>query len=261
MAPNRKNLTGLLQALSSSDLESLQSSVQPKFLPLTHPVEQAKQQQQQHHPQQTTQPQTPRQPQNESASYWEWTSEDVVEEAEPVDLFSASRLEANLIKDANAAAQQQESQQVAAHDDYWAEADQQQISEQAVVETAPQHVDASYWDWTSKQEESQSYWEWESPKVAPHVVNPSAYPSKANYWDWETQESVKAVLESEAAREFLAAANIVRQLQAAAPVSSSGTKSSSDDYWTGSEHLGDEYWQAASTPVVAATGSAGYWDM
>lgn len=37
MAPNRNSVASILETLSSNDLQSLQNTVQPKFLPLTHP--------------------------------------------------------------------------------------------------------------------------------------------------------------------------------------------------------------------------------
>ena len=94
MAPNRKNVSGIVQALSNNDLESLQNSVEPKYLPLTHPSEEAKHQQQEE-----TVAVAPQKAQD-SDSYWDWPSPEIVEEPETVDLFSASRIEANLIKEA-----------------------------------------------------------------------------------------------------------------------------------------------------------------
>ena len=152
MAPNRKNVSTLLQSLSSSDLESLQASVvQPKYLPLTHPSEQQEQQQQ------TTVPVVKAAPQQHaSASYWDWPADDVVEEEKVADdLFSASHIESNLIQAAAEASSEDEEATkniVAENDDYWAEASEQD-DEQEVVH-APQHVlNASYWEWPTADED------------------------------------------------------------------------------------------------------------
>ena len=108
MAPNRKNIPSLIQTFSSSDLQSLQNAIQPKFLPLTHPSEEKK-----------STLHKPKKPQaGSSASYWDWPA-DV--EQEPIDVLSLSNIESNLIQaaNANAAVAETESEQVPAHDDYW----------------------------------------------------------------------------------------------------------------------------------------------
>jgi len=154
MAPNRKNVSNLLSTLSSSDLASLQQSVQPKYLPLTHPQEESKHLEQEQ--QQESAPVVAKQPQTTSVSYWDWPTEDIKDEEEPavVDLFSASRIEVNLIKSAAAQAEA-ESNTVADHDDYWAEASEQDVQEEKEVIRAPQHLtDASYWEWSSDEKEA-----------------------------------------------------------------------------------------------------------
>jgi hypothetical protein len=310
MAPNRKNVSGLVQALSSNDLESLQNAVQPKFLPLTDASESSNQPlAKEIKPQQSS-----------GASYWEWPADAEIEQQQQQDLFSVSRIEANLIKDAaTTAVQESSSQQVADHDNYWAEEQiKTSTTSTAQEEQEPiraQHVDASYWEWPATQKDvakaciqriladeqarertsaaaiervqveaasattasstrrqteatkeyNDGYWQWESAKVASHVADAS-HPN-ANYWDWSSSEEqqkaspIEAILEYEAARELLTASNMIRQLQAAAPVSSSGTKASSDDYWADAQGYGDQYWQwpAESTMTVLATGQR-YWD-
>jgi hypothetical protein len=284
MAPNRKNIASLLETLSSNDLQSLQNTVQPKFLPLTHPKAE----------QQQPKPQTQ---QVESVSYWDWSPE---VEQEPVDLFSAANIQSNLIQAANAITES-ESQQVADHDDYWT--DQSQVP--AALVTQPQHVECFYWEWPAEQDSKKAtidrilaeerayelvsgatteatesaaetpvsrhvepfkvandtYWTWQSHQVAAHTLDAS-HPSN-NYWDWDVQAEqvqspLQALLEYEAVREFLTAANIVRQLQESQPVEvSCALQASSDDYW--SECQADQYWDMPAVAVVS-TGQ-GYWDM
>ena len=108
MPPNRKSKEGLVHNLSSSDLQSLQNAIQPKFSPLTHPSEEKK----------NTLHKPKRRQAGSSAFYWYWPA-DV--EQEPIDVLSLSNIESNLIQaaNANAAVAETESEQVPAHDDYW----------------------------------------------------------------------------------------------------------------------------------------------
>jgi hypothetical protein len=270
MAPNRKSIADFVPTLPNNN----NLKVQTKFLPLTH---HAIEEESEHLRRIDQATKSQRSEESSTANnYWNWQA-DIIDSAENKEregttgVFSLSSIEANLIKDANGTSSSSEtessSRQVASHDEYWTEADQPQIMEETEpAMKSPQHVDddvtsSYYWDWTFDQE-TESYWQWETAKVAPHVADPASHLETDNYWDWDTQENVRAVLESEAAREFLMAANIVRQLLAAAgPLNSCGTKASSDEYWAFSEHYGDEYWQSTSmaTPIAAA-GSEGYWD-
>jgi hypothetical protein len=284
MAPNRKNIASLLETLSSNDLQGLQNTIQPKFLPLTHPNEE----------QQQRKPQTQ---QVEYVSYWDWSPE---VEQEPVDLFSAANIQSNLIQAANAITES-ESQQVADHDDYWADRSQAP----AALVTQPQHVECSYWKWPADQDSKKAaidqilaeerayqlvsaatteatesaaeapmsrhvepskaandtYWAWQSQQVAAHTLDAS-HPSN-NYWHWdvqaeEVQTPLQALLEYESVREFLTAANIVHQLQQSQRVEAPcALQASSDDYW--SECQADQYWDMPAAAVVS-TGQ-GYWDM
>jgi hypothetical protein len=282
MAPNRKNVASLLESLSSNDLQNLQSTIQPKFLPLTDARE----------AEQHQQPQQQQVKAVESVSYWDWDA-NVVEE--PVDVLSTANIASNLIQ--AAATVVSESQPVAAHDDYWADQ-----SQPVVVVNKPQHVECSYWEWPAEQdskkatidrilaeerafhlvsaaateetersaspvfllrqvqshkESNDQYWAWESNQVASHTMDAS-HPN-ANYWDWEekTEEHpFQALLEYEAVRQMLTAENIVRQMQWT-KVQECATQNKSDDYWTWSEHYGDQYWEAPKSQAV----STGYWDM
>jgi hypothetical protein len=278
MAPNRKNVTTL-----PSRNHDLQSTIQPKFLPLTHPKEQ----------------------QQQCESYWVWPAS--VEE-QKIDVLSADNITSNLIQ-AAAALSESRSQQVAAHDDYWA--DQSQPAEVVVVTNKPQQVECSYWDWPAEQdskkatidlilaeeeayrlvsgsatektevsaspvspsrqvqshkESNDQYWAWESNQVAAHSMDAS-HPN-ANYWDWNTtntaveqQNTIQALLEYEAVRQMLMTENIVRQLQAFKVNHNHcvGTQKSSEDYWCWSEHYGDQYWDAPRQPAIS-TGNKGYWE-
>jgi hypothetical protein len=282
MAPNRKSVASLGQSISSNDLQSLQNTVQPKFLPLTHPKEEQQQPK-------------PEAQQVESISYWDWSPE---VEQEPIGLFSASNIQSNLIQAANAITES-ESQQVADHDDYWADLSH------FIASPATQRIECSYWQWPAEQDSKKatidrilaeerayelvsgasteateiaaetpvschvepskvandSYWIWQSQQVAAHTLDAS-HPSN-NYWDWDAQAAqvqspLQALLEYEAAREFLTAANIVRQLQESQPVEAHrALQASSDDYW--SDCQANQYWDMPAAAVVS-TGQ-GYWDM
>ena len=296
MAPNRKQIDLLLT--TSVDLTLLQSTVQPKFLPLTHPKEEEQHLQRQR---ETTVQQ--QQPQEKSASYWDWPA-DV-----PKDLFSASHLESNLIKASEEVADIVSNKINSENDDYWAE--ESSASQQQIVATKPKHEVASYWDWrtTSEQEEQQAtidaiieednarrfvsasldnvqataadvaantdasndgYWSWESPVTASHL-NDASHP-QANYWDWETtteSEKKKNMIAQfkayEHARQLLTSEHIVELLQKQQPIESVlAAPEKSDEYWTWSESLGDVYWDESPVTkpsAVIACGGAGYWDM
>ena len=285
MAPNRKNLTCLLESLSSNDLQNIQNTIQPKFLPLTDAGEAAQQQQPQHQVKAV-----------ESVSYWDWDA-GVVEE--PVNaLNSVANLESNLIQAAAALSESENSQQVVAHDDYWCG----QSSGPTELANKAQHVERSYWEWPADQdskkatinrilaeerafqlvsaaateetelsagpvspsrqvqnhkESNDQYWHCESNQVGAHTMDAS-HPN-ANYWDWEEkteQHPFQALLEYEAVRQMLTAENIVRQMQST-KVQECATQNKSDDYWTWSEHYGDQYWETPKSQAV----STGYWDM
>jgi hypothetical protein len=217
MAPNRKQVTTLLP--SPTDLANLQSTLQPKFLPLTHPKEE------QQHVQRQTQQEEPIKANSAKpiASYWDWPADIPVHETKK-DLFSVANLESNLIQAANSIPVTTESSTVAANDDYWAEESCTGTESKPTVATKPQHLIASsYWDWgtaitpkeknhatiqkivqedkahrivsaslqvqpattivssNTLQKSHDEYWCWESPVTASHVLDVK-HPW-ANYWD------------------------------------------------------------------------------
>jgi len=126
MAPNRKSLSALTLSVDSLDLVS---TVQPKYLPLTHPLEASRAQE------------TCRAPpvQQDSFSYWEWSSDDIVED--DVCVLSSDNIVSNLIQAGNALTQE-ENVTNREHDDYWCE-------EQEVAYTGPLSagMDVDYWSW------------------------------------------------------------------------------------------------------------------
>lgn len=293
MAPNRKNVASLIQTFPSSDLQSLQNAIQPKFLPLTHPSEEKK-----------STLHKPKKPQaGSSASYWDWPA-DV--EQEPIDVLSLSNIESNLIQaaNANAAVAETKSEQVPAHDDYWDDQVERETASVVFV-NKPQHVESPYWAWPADQDSKQAtiesilieekayrlvsgvtsemteknaepcpephqvhatkasndqYWKWEAAEVASHVLD-DTHPN-GTYWEWNKRDEkvalLRSLLEHEAARRILAVDNIVRQLQSQKASRASCIQERFDDYWTVSEGYGDQYWEAQQTPV-AATGT-GYWN-
>jgi hypothetical protein len=288
MAPNKRSIASLTATLSNVDLQSLQDTVQPKFLPLTHPSEQQQTQQDTKSSLAAT---------AVSASYWDWPADQPTEQ---VNVLSLSNIESNLVQ----AAQKEDNKEyitVAGDDSYWAE----QAQEEPVHVSKPQHVESpSYWEWTSEQDFKKQtikhilrdeqarqlvsgqaiqqnlmraaapqeavqvqtekvcndfYWAWESPVSASHV-NDASHPN-ADYWTWnvEKKSPVDAIMEYEAARQMLSVAHIVRNLQSQQLVDSP-TCADSDDYWNEPEDLGDCYWDAAPQQQQSvATG--GYWDM
>eukprot|EP00536_Pseudo-nitzschia_multiseries_P017803 jgi/Psemu1/315021/fgenesh1_kg.1825_\ len=172
MAPNRK--THELFA-TTADLESLRSTIQPKYLPLTigHSPRDAQQdlqeQEQECHYQQELVTDTKREKEPRTVSYWDWTSDTKEEEEEAAvdDLFSLSRFETNLVADAL----------------------------RREVETK----DAT----TTHTEESQSYWEWsdtvevtdcetdtEEDETTPPATNqPDSHCEECcrDYWAWDEE--------------------------------------------------------------------------
>jgi hypothetical protein len=292
MAPNRKNVSDLVESLSSNDLQSLQNAIQPKYLPLTHPKEEQQHLEKQQQSQQV-----------ESVSYWDWPA--AVEEEKVVLSLSNVVVSSNLIQSPAAVSSTKESHLVAAHDDYWA--DYQQSEEAApVAVNKPQHIESPYWDWPAEQDSNKAtinrilveekayrlvsaattedtemtaespseprqvhtnkasndqYWRWNSAEVAGHTLDES-HPNNS-YWDWDANQEEKqehpfqALLEYEAVRQMLTAESIVSQMQSREAVSSACTQERSDDYWGWSEHYGDQYWDFQQ-PAVVATGS--YWD-
>lgn len=227
MAPNRKSIAALTATLSSTDLQSLQTSVATsKFLPLTDPKEALQQAQP---PKQQTVVVA-----ENSASYWDWQSTAPVEPAETFDILSLANIEANLVKTAEEYKTESASKQVAAHDNYWAEEQQQAEPEERPVVKQAQHIETSYWEWPAEQDykratiesilreekayhlvsgaavelreagakgvskeiiqtdatkvSNDGYWGWESPVVAPHTDDVS-HPNR-NYWDW-SEETMK----------------------------------------------------------------------
>jgi hypothetical protein len=285
MAPNQQSLTTLTASLSNVDLQSLQSTVQAKYLPLTHPSEQ-----------QQTQLETKSVTASEvSASYWDWPADQPTEQ---VNVLSLTNIESNLVQ----AAQKEDNKEyitVAGNDSYWAE----QAQEEQVRVSKPQHVESpSYWEWTSEQDSKKemikkilrdeqarqlvsgkaiqqsllrtappqdavqvqtekasndTYWAWESPVSASHV-NDASHPN-VDYWTWnvEKKSPVDSIMECEAARQMLSVAHIVGNLQSQQLVDTP-TSAASDDYWNEAEDLGDCYWDDAPQYQAVTTG---YWDM
>jgi hypothetical protein len=285
MAPNQQSLSTLRATLSNVDLQSLQTTVQPKYLPLTHPNEQEQ-----------TQLETKSVAASEvSASYWDWPADQPTEQ---VNVLSLSNIESNLIQ----AAQKEDNKEyitVAGDDSYWAE----EAQEEPVRVSKPQHLETpSYWEWTSEQDSKKemikkilrddqarqlvsgkaiqqnllsaappqdavqvqtekasndTYWAWESPVSASHV-NDASHPN-VDYWTWnvEKKSPVDSIMECEAARQMLSVAHIVGNLQSQQLVDTP-TSAASDDYWNEAEDLGDCYWDDAPQYQAVTTG---YWDM
>jgi hypothetical protein len=220
MAPNRKQLTSLLA--SPADLAFLQGTIQPKFLPLTHPKEE-----QQHYEQR----QHKATPEPVSASYWDWPAEVPQQEVTKKDLFSVEHLQSNLVQASNTITSTAvESSTLTINDAYWAEESSSIEEDKPVAATTqPQHmILASYWDWetistsqatiqTIVQEDKahqivsaslqvqptatissnsntvlqkkshDDYWSWESPVTASHVLDVN-HPW-VNYWDEKVEST------------------------------------------------------------------------
>lgn len=298
MAPNRKSPTCLAgPVISFNDLSILHTTVDVKFLPLTHPLEQEQheqlQQQQEH------------QRVEESDSYWNWTS-DKVQEEEPNPVISLARIEANLIADA-ARYSASMSHRVAAHDDYWA--DQEQEKESSNCEP-PQHESLSYWDWSAnpetyefdravrltstrkieanlnafvpsetlhvhrQKEQHDYYWHWKIQDVPAHVLDPS-HPHH-DYWTWNAEDVPKTkqeqkhsviqrILDYEAARQVLCTDRILKNLQELNGrrqdvLSSCPNDADSDSYWEWSESYGEEYRLDGEAAPAMISVEKGYWD-
>jgi hypothetical protein len=211
MAPNRKNVV-ILDLPAGK--EGLQSTLQAKFLPLTDPREQKQHDQQMELQQQSHA--------SESASYWDWSADTKAEEeAEKVaDLFSLSHIVSNLIRDSQKYASAP-SNQIAAHDDYWADHSQED-KDRETVSSKPQHESDSFWYWPANQkvyeeekafaltsaiyiesnlcrqtpvhastsnlnEQHDSYWAWPSRSKEDSVNDPPAHRLiNDDYWVWET---------------------------------------------------------------------------
>mmetsp|Transcript_19948 Transcript_19948/g.35080 ORF Transcript_19948/g.35080 Transcript_19948/m.35080 type:complete len:274 (-) Transcript_19948:103-924(-) len=272
MAPNKKNIAVLELPAGTA---GLQSTIQAKFLPLTDPSEA-----QQHHGQQQETTQSRRQ--EASASYWDWTSDtQAEEEAEKVaDLFSMTHIVSNMIKDGQQYVSSP-ANQVAAHDDYWAE-NSNAAEEEAASTKGPQHESESFWYWPANQkvheeEKAQrltstnniesnlknyvppqergstkdthdSYWTWDASSKATakheipgHVLDPT-HPNY-DYWTWNTP--------SEEEKKKMLIQSILESEQARQLLSA--------------EHIEEQLVQHASRPkdetnVAPAIAAGGYWD-
>jgi hypothetical protein len=139
MAPNRKSLTALTQSLNCMDLVS---TVQSKYLPLTHPSEAGSQG--------TFHGGAPL-PQD-SLSYWEWSSDEVVEPT--ICVLSSENIVSNLIQAGHALDEEDVGTTNPDHDSYW--------SEHQAAPTSPLHASANeeYWSWDEST--TGDYWGWES---------------------------------------------------------------------------------------------------
>lgn len=205
MPPNRKNVQGLVQTLSSGDLEGLQDAIQPKYQPLTHPSEETK-----HLAVVATKDDEGTAATEASHdSYWDW----------PADQDMKQATIRRILEDEKA----------------------REIVSGANIETIETIASSTKEGVSEQNAENDDYWSWNSPQVASHVVDPS-HPNN-NYWDWDGGENnteakkkesqIQAILEYEAARERMSADHIVHNLQqeSSAITSSGGLQSSSDDYW------------------------------
>jgi hypothetical protein len=283
MAPNVKRLNLLASSLADLDI------VQAKYLPLTHPSEQAQQSVQ-------ASIRTPA----PTASYWDWPADTPEEVEEPKDLFSASSLEANLVKDSQreASADIIYATDAAENDDYWSE----RVVEETI--TKPQHD--SYWSWPAQPQEAHiqailedeatrqqlsadkivknlvnsrfadrasqqnpacdSYWAWQSPAQVVSDSLDEVY-SQA-YWEWKSDdrskaeinksEMIKTILASEACRQIVSLAKIEQNLKKSSLPATCATQASSDDYWSWAPAVEEGYWDWSAKSV---TTGMGYWDM
>jgi hypothetical protein len=214
MAPNRKQLTSLLA--SPADLAFLQGTIQPKFLPLTHPKEE-----QQHVQRQQNKEPAKAAPEPVSASYWDWPAEVSQEEQTKTDLFSVEHLQSNLIQASNTIVSTTvESATLAVHDAYWAEESSSMEESKSVVATTstqPQHMIASYWDWETTtttpsqaatitiqkivQEDKAHRIVSASLQVQPSTTTTVSSNSKSlrkshdDYWSWESPVMASRVLD------------------------------------------------------------------
>lgn len=136
MAPNRKSLSTIGQVLSSNDLADLQTTIQPKYAPLTVKSNVDISEESACH--------SPVSKCQEPASYWDWSSpvEEVV-----VCVLSTDNIVSNLIQSAEAS---DETNTREHYDCYWAEESSVHTEE---VSKQPIHTtESSYWDWPADQD-------------------------------------------------------------------------------------------------------------
>lgn len=269
MAPNRTELAGIIDALSTVDVNSL---VETKYLPLTHPDEQAQhdqrqvkrqqeQQPDQHHLVQAHEEQEEQEDEVESDhvtgpdvrkreedTYWDWPEEaeeteeekrqkliaKILAEEEARLAVSTATIEAGLLIDTQRRKDANKHEYVTAKD------------EDAVVD---------YWDMPLEQDPPVE----ENEVIqAPYVSDPD-HPL-ASYWDWPAEPASAAdrkqaiiakILEEENIRQSFMVENIERNLKHTAstnPVVADEEKAaSSDRYWA---------WQT----VDEADPNSSYWE-
>lgn len=245
MAPNRKNISVLVDSLEGLDVANV---VQSKFLPLTHASEEFK-----HVEKTVVEPKIVIEPKVEEtkaeekegdyivnadaeASYWDWEPEEEVSEKDQLiqqilkeeeirQKLSSSRIQENLVKDA-------------------AES-KEEVAE--VVQSA---------------ENSDDYWN-EAPAVVTAQHLKDASHPKNNYWDWEdaqmedkNQSMITTILRDEAARQLMSVSHVEQTLKNAAPVSENVSKPAAahDSYWN---------WDSACVAPHVVDGTHprnSYWD-
>ena len=152
------------------------------------------------------------------ASYWDWPAE----EAEEVDIFSVSHIEANLVQGASKPIYS--SDLVAEHDDYWAESCSYNTPMNLPLHHQPQEQSAWYWNGPVYQTtETDMYWQESTTHTRRHCHGPSS--SADAYWDEACHEQTAV-----------------------------------DRYWQEGSRDSDSfsYWREASH---AQTGSDQYWSM
>jgi hypothetical protein len=155
MAPNRKSLSALAQ---SFDVLDLVNTLPTKyFLPLTHPSEASSRNDQED----IASAAAALASQQDSFSYWEWSSDDCILEP-TVCVLSSDNIVSNLIQAGNALGVEEDrcgGDVNHEHDDYWSEGPQ------------PLHMYTLRYDSSARQEPSacevdtlgsDSYWGWES---------------------------------------------------------------------------------------------------
>ena len=162
MAPNRKSLSALAQ---SFDVLDLVNTLPPKFfLPLTHPLEASSRNGQEEIADADA---AALASQQDSFSYWEWSSDDCILEPTVCVLLS-DNIVSNLIQAGNALEERCDGDINHEHDDYWSEGPQ------------PLHMYTLRYDSSARQEPSacevdtlgsDSYWGWEySPSRGAELV-------------------------------------------------------------------------------------------
>ena len=127
----------MVQTLSSGDLQNLQATVLPKYLPLTGSQEVTTTvQSTEKTPKQSTQTR------EDSASYWKWESI-----PEPtICILSTDNIVSNLIAHAQSCEGETGASYLAENDDYWEEEVEVTKRQQCVPV-----VETSYWDWPAEQ--------------------------------------------------------------------------------------------------------------